>query len=345
MAQNRKIEKVAEPSRRRLFTIEQVKKAKKIRRIIWFVALALFVAIFFIFGFWVKQIFGEDSWIAKVADENGLYADNIKEALFSTKTVANLISSVSAFVWIYVAIGVISFLMRLFIRGSNRRKSVVALTTSFIKYAGYVVLFGMLLSIWIPSFNTTTLLGGTAILALAIGFGAQSLMTDILSGVFIIFENNFTIGDIVTLDEDFRGEVIEIGIRTTMIKDGYGNVKIINNGDIRKMVNMTMFSSVVVCDIAIEYGENIKHVEEILNGNLAKIAKSIPAITEGPFYKGVHEFGDCGVVLRITAKCNESDRFQTTRDMNRELKLLFDKYNINIPVRQLEITGNLKKPK
>ena len=100
---------------------------------------------------------------------------------------------------------------------------------------------------------------------------------------------------------------------------------------------MTNQLSLAICDIGIEYGESLERVESILKDNLDAIREAIPDIKEGPYYRGVAELGDSAVVLRFVANCEEDDRYQVERDLNRQFKLLFDKYNINIPFTQVVV--------
>lgn len=182
--------------------------------------------------------------------------------------------------------------------------------------------------------DTATLLASAGILSLVIGLGAKELISDILAGLFIIFEGEFRVGDIVMVG-DWRGTVIEIGIRTTKIKDASNNIKIISNSAVSGVINMTRQSSFASCDVGIEYGESLEKVENILEKELPNIKRRVPAIQDGPFYKGVVELADNSVNIRIVAQCQEADRIQVGRDLNREMKILFDKYDINIPFPQV----------
>ena len=111
--------------------------------------------------------------------------------------------------------------------------------------------------------DTTAILAGIGILGLIVGLGAQPLIADIIAGLFIVFENVFEVGDIIVVD-GFRGTVDDIGIRTTKIEDVGGNIKVINNADIKTLVNMTQALSVANCEMSIEYGESLERVEAIL---------------------------------------------------------------------------------
>lgn len=214
----------------------------------------------------------------------------------------------------------------------KKGKAVIDLVCSLIKYAAIIALVFFILKTL--GVDTTTILAGIGILGLVVGLGAQPLIADIIAGLFIVFEKLFDVGDIIVVD-GFRGTVKEIGIRTTQIVDTGGNIKIINNADLKTIINMTNQLSLAVCDIGIEYGESLERVEAILKENFPAIKAAIPDIKEGPFYKGVAELGDSAVIIRFVAKCEEGAKYQVERDLNRQFKLLFDKNNINIPFPQI----------
>ena len=221
----------------------------------------------------------------------------------------------------------------------KKGKAIVDIVCSLIKYAALLVLLFFVLRTC--GVDTTAILAGIGILGLVVGLGAQPLIADILAGLFIVFEKVFDVGDIIVV-EGFRGTVKEIGIRTTQIVDVGGNVKIINNANLKSVINMTDQLSLAICDIGIEYGESLERVEAILKANLDSVKAAIPDIKEGPFYKGVSQLGDSAVVIRFVANCDEGARYQVERDVNREFKLLFDRNNINIPFTQVVVNEPVK---
>jgi len=216
----------------------------------------------------------------------------------------------------------------------KKTRGLLTILISVIKYAAVLVwLFFVLSSFGV---DTTVILAGIGILSLIVGLAIQPLLADIIAGLFIVFEDIFHVGDVIVAD-GFRGTVKEIGMRHTQLVDAGGNVKVINNSDIRSMVNLTDQLSVVAIEMSIEYGESLERVEAIIAKNIDKIKEAIPAIVEGPFYKGVSALADSSVNLKFFAKCEEDDRFQVERDLNRQFKLLFDKNNINIPFPQVVV--------
>ena len=217
----------------------------------------------------------------------------------------------------------------------KRAKTIIKLLTSFIKYLIAIIAILLILSAF--GVDTRTLLASAGILGLVIGLGAQSLIADIIAGLFIVFEGDFEVGDIVVVD-NWRGEVQEIGIRTTKIIDWGGNVKIVNNSHISTIINQTKELSIAVAYIGIEYGKSIPEVERVIKDNLPRIKKNVPEIIEGPFYKGVDELASSSVNLLFMAKCKEEDIYGVKRAMNRELKMIFDENGINVPFPQVTIS-------
>ena len=229
---------------------------------------------------------------------------------------------------------VVRLVLRQIAKRLHRGKALVDLICSFIKYIAVIVLIFAILRAW--GVNTTALLAGVGILSLVVGLGAQPLIEDIIAGLFIVFEHVFEVGDIIVV-EGFRGTVREIGIRTTQIEDAGGDIKVVNNSDIRTLINMTSQLSLAVSEVDIEYGESLERVELVIKDHLDAMRREIPDIAEGPFYMGVSKLGSSGVTLRLTAKCTETQKFQVERDLNRQLKLIFDRNGINIPFQQVVI--------
>ena len=183
---------------------------------------------------------------------------------------------------------------------------------------------------------TAALVASVGVLTLIVGLGAQPLIADIIAGIFIIFEDEYHVGEIVTIN-DFRGTVMEIGIRSTRLIDAAGNIKIINNSAIGDVINLSRELSLAVVDCDFPYDVPVEVIENMLNDNFDKIAAKIPAIKEGPYYKGVCMYKDSNVTVKIVAKCLEDDRFQVERDLNREYRRLLTENNIDISYPQVVV--------
>ena len=215
-----------------------------------------------------------------------------------------------------------------------RALTVTHVVRSLIKYACFII--GTVWTLSILGVDLTAIFASLGILTLVVGFGAQSLIEDMVTGLFIILEGNYNIDDVIILD-DFRGTVKKIGIRTTTIEDAGGNLKIVNNSDIRNIQNRSILPSVAICDIGICYEDDIRKVEEAILPKLEGIYARNPNLFKAaPEYKGVQDLADSSVVLRFTAYCDEADIFVATRMLKREMKILFDDNNISIPFPQLD---------
>lgn len=237
---------------------------------------------------------------------------------------------------IFVITWVIKFVVdRITFSMGARAETIGHITESVFRYGG--IIGGIFYSLYLLGFNAKSLFTSAGILSIVIGFGAQSLIGDLLAGISIVFEGEFRVGDIVTIG-DFRGQVLEIGLRTTKIEDIEKNIKIYNNSTINNIINMTKKHSYAICDVGIEYGEPIERVESVLNAEFPNIKKNLPSMVEGPFYKGIVNLGDSAVVIRIMAKCTENDRIQLQRDLYRELYIVFMRNGISIPFPQVTVS-------
>lgn len=214
---------------------------------------------------------------------------------------------------------------------NNREITVARLINNLVKWIVGIVLVITVLAIW--GVDTTALITGAGVVTLVIGLGMQSLISDVVAGLFIVFENEFNVGDIITVN-DFRGTVISIGIRTTKL-EALGNIKIFNNSDIRSVLNQTINPSTAKALIDIEYGESLAKVEEVIKAKLPEV--KIDGIMGDISYDGVATLGASGVTLQFTASCYEGDIFAVQREMNKRLKVMFDENGIGIPFNQLVV--------
>ena len=220
--------------------------------------------------------------------------------------------------------------------------TILKLVCNFLKWTIAIAGVFCIAAVW--GANTTMLLASAGVLTLIIGLGSQTLIADILAGIFIVFEGDFQVGDIIIVD-GWRGEVQVIGIRTTRLIDAGFNVKIVNNSEIKTIINQTKELSLAKCYVAISYADRIEKVEAVIADNIDKLKEKVPLIVEGPFYKGVSDLAESSVNLLFVAKCNENDIYQVQRDLNREIKIMFDNNGISIPFNQIVVhMGENDKP-
>ena len=149
---------------------------------------------------------------------------------------------------------------------SERREETLSkLLDNVLSYVVYFIAFMMILSVL--GIDVKALIAGAGVVGLAVGFGAQSLVKDVISGFFIIFEDQFSVGDHVRIGQ-FEGNVETIGLRTTKIKSWTGELHILPNGSIIEVTNFSINNSIAVVDIAIAYGEDIAKAEKVIEDTI-----------------------------------------------------------------------------
>lgn len=280
--------------------------------------------------------------IMLVAGQNSYAEDSIVYYIMANKWEKGFnIFSLIAIVLESIVVFAICTIVRKIIIGFTRSlgsktETIGRLIDSVIKYGAIIfIIFQALLFVGV---DLTTVVTGAGILTLVVGFGAQSLISDILAGIFIVFEGEFRVGDIVTID-GWRGTVIEIGIRTTKVEDSGQDIKIFSNSKISGVINMTKEYSYAVCDIEIDFNESLEKVENCINKALPIMKKNIKGIVDGPYYSGVASITSDGVVIRLVAECEEQNRNSINRGLLRELKIIFDANDITIPHQQITFSS------
>ncbi len=236
---------------------------------------------------------------------------------------------------VLLAVSLLTLLLGLFDPKERKGKTVLSLTASLLRYAAALVILCWGLSLLGVALNT--IVTSVSILALVIGFGAESLVADVVTGFFLLFESQYNVGDIVEVG-GFRGTVKEIGIRTTSIMDPGGNIKIINNSEMRSILNRSDRPSRSVSDIAIPYATDLEALEKKLPGLIEEIYQArSDVMKDRPVYLGVQELADSAVVLRFVVEVAEKDIYSGARILNRDLLLGFRKLGVECPFPQLDV--------
>lgn len=176
--------------------------------------------------------------------------------------------------------------------------------------------------------QTAPILASAGVLGIAVGFGAQSIVMDMIAGFFILFEETFLVGDVIEV-QGFRGEVIEIGLRTTKIKSWDGTLKVFTNGDIKSVSNFSRFHSLAQVEFQVSYDTNLATLSNVLEPFLTHYAHE--QVVEPPKFLGVTNLADSGITCLITCTCNPNAHFGVTRDIRSKLKTHLDASGIEIP--------------
>ena len=223
-----------------------------------------------------------------------------------------------------------------FLRPENHRsRTLVTLVANLIRYVVIIVIVVGVLSLL--NVDMPTILAGVGVMALIIGFGAESLITDVVTGFFILMDNQYNVGDIIEVG-GFRGTVSEIGIRTTSLVDPGGNVKIINNSDMKNILNRSDNVSKAVADFPIPYETDLEALEKEIPGLLREIYRRNDTVMKSePKYVGVQELGGSAVVLRFVAEVGEADIYAGARLLNHDLFLGFRRLGVECPFQQVDV--------
>ena len=246
---------------------------------------------------------------------------------------------VISLIFVFMAITVIfisTFITHLFDNKSRKAKTVSSLVRSLIKYIVIIALICVVLVVW--GVDVIGIIAGVGILTLIIGLGCQALIQDVISGLFIVFDDYFAVGDTVIID-GFRGTIVDIGLKTTKLQDFGGNIKSITNSSILTVVNMSRLRSVVSVTLSVSYNEDVERVEALIIEETEALKEKVPNIIDGPWYKGIDNITASSIDFLVMCFVKEENRFQVTRDLKREFYLLFKKNDVQIPYTQVTVNG------
>ena len=221
---------------------------------------------------------------------------------------------------------------------SHRGQTVVTLLRSLTHYVAAIVILCWGLSLF--GVDVNTIVASVGVLALVIGFGAESLIADVVTGFFMLFENQYNVGDIVEVN-GFRGTVKEIGIRTTAIMDTGKNVKIVNNSEMKNILNRSDNASVASAVIDIPYQTDLEKLESQLPALMEDIySRHRDVMLSAPRYLGVQELGASGITLKFIVEIEEGNIFSVPCVLNHDLLLGFRKLGVECPFPQLDVHSN-----
>lgn len=220
---------------------------------------------------------------------------------------------------------------------AERRGHTIA---QLLRSVGRVVILALAVLLSVGLFiDITPVLGGAAILGLAVSFGAQSLVKDVISGFFILMENQFAIGDVIEAAGK-SGEVERMTLRVVHLRDNDGSLHVIPNGLIGVVSNQTRGWSRAVVDVGVSYESNIDRVIEIFGDEAGRLARD-PAwagVMDGaPEVQGVAQLGDSSVVIRTRLRTEPGKQWQVAREFRRRIKARLEREGVDIPFPQMVV--------
>jgi small conductance mechanosensitive channel len=214
----------------------------------------------------------------------------------------------------------------------KRQRTLVAVMTSIWQILVIFVGGFQLLKIVFPGIDTAPLFASAGIIGVAIGFGSQTLVKDFLSGIFIISENQYRVGDIIDINGS-TGTVERIGARSTVIRDMDGNVHYFPNGTIQHVINKTMGYSMARFTIGVHQSNELEDIIALINETgktLASEEKWKNKIIDAPSFESIGEFTASTVNLQISGKTQPSDQWSVTAEMRRRLLVAFEKNKVEL---------------
>jgi small-conductance mechanosensitive channel len=199
---------------------------------------------------------------------------------------------------------------------------------SAVTYTLYFV--GLTMIISIMGISPASIITAAGIGGLAIGFGAQNLVKDVITGFFILLEEQYEVGDYITVDK-YSGIVEEIGIRITKLRDFSGDLHIIPNGAISNVTNHSNGDKRIMFNVEISYDEDVDKAIGVMEAYFKKYRDSETKLTQGPKVLGVREIGDSSVKLMVWATSEPMEQWRIERDLKKGIKKAFDEAGIEIP--------------
>ncbi|MDY0210764.1 MAG: mechanosensitive ion channel family protein [Acholeplasma sp.] len=220
----------------------------------------------------------------------------------------------------------------------RRKQTIAKVSMSIIRYFIGILTILIVLSIW--GVNVLPALAGLGILGLVIGLGAQKFINDLIAGFFIIFEHHFDVGDKIEV-AGFKGDVIDIGLKTTRIKNWKGEIKILANGQINELINFSKNPSIAEVSFGIAYKEDVQKTIDLLTAELPKLKTRFPQIMEDPQVLGVTNLNNSSVDLKVICKTENQTHYGVERALRQLIKEVLDRNHIEIPFPQVVVHNSI----
>lgn len=229
---------------------------------------------------------------------------------------------------------------KIVIKNPRKAETIKSVTSSVFKVGIYVIAIFMILDeLNVPSTSIAAVSGSIAV---AIGLGAQNLVSDVLAGIFVLIEEQFNVGDIIEIS-GCTGTVEKVTMRTTVLRGFDGTVYIVPNGSITTITNKCKDYMNAAVDIGIDYEEDTDRVIEILKDEMSSAFKEIKGLLEEPDVLGVVSIDNWTVTIRVVAKCEVKLNYPIEREIRLRIKRRFTAENISVPL--LRRTINLTNEK
>ncbi len=219
-------------------------------------------------------------------------------------------------------------------KNKKRIETSKSIIKNIVKYILIIITFLIILSIY--HIDVSKIFAGLGIGVAVLSLAFQDIAKDLIAGISILLEDQFEIGDNVSIN-GFRGEVISMGLKTTRVKDYKGGVQIISNHAIREVINYSLNPSLAIVDLSVSYDSDLDKVEKIIYDTMEIIDKSYPNLKGKTELWGIDKLDDSAIVYRVAVKTKPTKDFEIERKMKKDFRLAFAKGGITIPFPQVEV--------
>lgn len=281
------------------------------------------------------------------------FFNQIKDGFLSID-LYNVILNIIKFIIIYFSLKLMRFLiikiLKRFLVFKNKQKkkhqkeysvdrvnTLVNLVSSLLKYITYPLL--IVVALTLMGVNSTAILSGAGFIGIVLGIGFQDLLKDLIAGFFIVFENQYEINDKVKIN-NLVGNVLEIGVKTTILRAYEGEIIIINNRDVGNVINYSSANfSMVITSFVVDFNADLDKLYEDLTKYLIILEKKYTNILETPSLKGVAKVNEYGNQIEIHTKVKQLTQYQTRRDLNKDILSYVQSLNYKIAYPKFIIEG------
>jgi small conductance mechanosensitive channel len=236
----------------------------------------------------------------------------------------------------FVLKGIVDNVFRIKSRHIDRKKTktINGLVDNLIKY--FIVIVDAVMILDIFGIDTKTLIASLGVVGLVAGLAVQDTLKDFVAGMSIILENQYRVGDTITI-KGFRGEVISLGIKSTRLRSLAGEVMIVPNHLIEEVINHSVDKSVAIVDIPVSYDTNIDKLEKILRDLFVDLNKSITGLKGDITLLGLQSFNDSSFSYRVCVDTVPMEHLRVERELKKAIKCALDKNHIEIPYSQVVV--------
>ena len=215
----------------------------------------------------------------------------------------------------------------------KKRKTIISLIKNIIKYLIYIFVILSILSVY--GVDTSGILASLGIAGLVIGLALQDIIADFVAGIFILFDDQYTLGDVVEVN-GFKGEVIGFGLMSTKIKNATGDVLILSNSSFKEVINFSRNNNNLLINLDVSYDTDIDKLEKVLEELREEVQKMENVVGD---YKllGINEFSSSSIKYLVSIECKANCQYQIKRDYFKLVRNAFNKNKIEIPYNKLDV--------